>query len=115
MPEDDKDKPRKKRGWARAVELRAVRDDERKQLEASILANLGRDPIGVDRISAEAVASAVINMRRKQAAGQDDSGELRLLAQVLRATGLTSLPPAGPGEQTSNPIPIVISQNQSLY
>jgi hypothetical protein len=88
--------------------LRAARDDQRKDLVAALLAGLGREPTGVDRVSAEALASAMVNLRRKQALGVDDTEELKMVTQLLRATGLTPPPPAAPTEHTSDPFGLLI-------
>lgn len=60
----------------------------RQELEAELISDLGRKPTALDRIAIESIASAAVQARRKRASGQDDLEQQRLIAQLLRATGL---------------------------
>ena len=88
MPEIDDDKSRRSRGWKRMRELDQQETADRLALEAELVADLGRRPTALDRIAIEFIASAAVKARRLRAAGKDDVEQQRLIAQLLRATGL---------------------------
>jgi|GEM_PF-6459264 len=85
-----------KRGWARARELDKAAERDRKDLVTTLLASLGRVPSAVDIIAVESLSAAFITARRKRAAGRSDTEALKLVCQLLRATGLRPAPPATP-------------------
>jgi hypothetical protein len=90
MPENDNENPLPpmKRGGARMKELAAETAVERAALEAELIAELGRPATALDRIAIESIASAAVRARRLRASGRDDLEQQRLIAQLLRATGL---------------------------
>lgn len=89
MPDADDDQPRKrKRGWARARELDKQYATDWQRLVDEIISELGRPATAIDRIAIESIASAAVKARRLRAAGRDDLEQQRLIAQLLRATGL---------------------------
>lgn len=90
------EKPPLSRGGKRARELGAAAEAERRKLEAEILNQVGGEPSTLHKIAAEALSSALINARRKRASGRYDSAELKLVAQLLRATGLKPPPMQAP-------------------
>jgi|SRR5580692_7872808 hypothetical protein len=92
--------PPSSRGGKRMRELGAAAEIERVKLEADILGDLGAEPSTLHRIAAEALSSAVINGRRTRASGRRDNESLKLIAQLMRASGLRP-PPAAPAEDTS--------------
>jgi hypothetical protein len=85
--------PPLKRGWARARELSIAAEAERKAIEEGLFASLGRTPTAVDVIAIETLSSAFLGARRKRAAGRNDLESLKLITQLLRATGLRPAPP----------------------
>jgi hypothetical protein len=76
--------------------LAAEAEAERKALEASILANLGRPPTALDVIAAETLSATAVRARRLRACGRSDHSERQLLVQATRASGLRPQPPAAP-------------------
>jgi Ni,Fe-hydrogenase III large subunit len=94
--------PPPSRGGKRMRELAGVYETTRIELEQNILSEIGRTPATLDRIAAEALSSAVIGARRKRAAGQHDSEQLKLVAQLMRASGLKPSP-AKQAEEPVNP------------
>jgi hypothetical protein len=95
------------RGGRRMRELATVYESSRLELEADILREIGRAPTTLDRVAVEALSSAVIGARRKRAAGQHDSEQLKLVAQLMRASGLRPGP-------ASAPTPLTIAQQLAL-
>jgi hypothetical protein len=81
-------------GRRRALELARESETERQSLAAELLAALNRDATAVDCVAVEALSAATIRARRLRAAGRNDREELRLVVQLLRATGLKPPPPA---------------------
>ena len=96
------------RGGKRMRELAVGYKSTRLALEANILSEMGRAPLTLDRVAAEALSSAVIGARRKRAAGQHNSEQLKLVAQLMRA-------PSGlrPGPASAAP-PLTIAQQLAL-
>jgi hypothetical protein len=88
------------RGWRRAQELKQAAGRELEQLKAALIDCLGREATAVDVIAIEALASATVSARRQRARGKNDREDLRLVAQLLRATGLRPAP-AGPAATPS--------------
>jgi hypothetical protein len=80
---------------------------------AFLLAGLGREAAAVDIVAIEALSSATINAHRKRAAGRNDSAELKLIAQLLRATGLKPPPPTAPAERQPDPFGMFATRNLS--
>jgi hypothetical protein len=78
---------------------------------ALLLAGLGREAAAVDIVAIEALSSATINARRKRAAGRNDSAELKLIALLLRATGLKPPPPTAPAERQPDPFGLFIEDD----
>jgi hypothetical protein len=64
--------------------------------EAGLLADLGRPPTAVDRIAIETLSTAMVRARRLRATGKNDVEQTRLIAQLLKATGIKSAPATGP-------------------
>ncbi len=95
------------RGGKRMRELAVGYESTRLALEANILSEMGRAPLTLDRVAAEALSSAVIGARRKRAAGQHDFEQLKLVAQLMRASGLR------PGPASAAP-PLTIAQQLAL-
>jgi hypothetical protein len=95
------EKPPLARGAKRMRELAIGYESTRLTLEANILGEIGRTPTTLDRIAAEALASAVVGARRKRATGQHDSEQLKLVAQLMRASGLR------PGPASAAPPPTI--------
>ena len=88
---DDKPLPQKRRGGggkARMKQIAAQAQDDRKALEAELISDLGRPATALDRIAIESIAAAAIRGRQLRAQGHDDLDQQRLIAQLLRATGL---------------------------
>jgi hypothetical protein len=85
MPDEDKPLSR---GWRRANELKQASERELEELKAGLLDCLGREASAVDIVAIEALASATMSARKQRARGKSDREDLRLVAQLLRATGL---------------------------
>jgi hypothetical protein len=94
MPNNDDDRPRLKRGWARSRELDAQDAADRLALEAELYASLGRTPVAIDKIAVETLVASVVRARRLRAAGKSDAEERKTILQAIRATGIRP-PPAG--------------------
>lgn len=77
-------------------QLTASYEQDRAALQAALLSDLGREATTIDRIAAEALSSALIGSRRKRAAGRYDTEQLKLVTQLLRATGMKPAPGTGP-------------------
>jgi hypothetical protein len=93
LTDNDNDMPpppkrRLKRGGGRMKEIAVETTVEREALEAQLISELGRPATAIDRIAIESIAAAAIRARRLRAAGKDDLEQQRLIAQLLRATGL---------------------------
>jgi hypothetical protein len=84
------------RGWRRAQELKAAAERELEELKAALVDCLGREATAVDVVAIEALASATVSARKQRARGKNDREDLRLVAQLLRATGLRPAPAAAP-------------------
>jgi hypothetical protein len=84
------------RGGRRMKELGAAAEVERAQLEADLIAGLGRTPSAIDRVGAEAIAAGVVRSRRLRAAGKSDLEERRTVIQAIRATGMRPGPATQP-------------------
>jgi hypothetical protein len=87
---------RARRGWARMRELAAQAEIERREIEAGLLADLGRPATTVDRIAIEALSAAMVRARKLRAMGKSDSEATKLVTQLLRATGIKPAAPAAP-------------------
>jgi hypothetical protein len=87
------------RGAARMKEIAAEAEIERNALVAEILSDLGRPATALDRIAAQSIASAHIKACRLRALGRDDLDQQRLIAQLVRATGLKPDKPAPPKQE----------------
>jgi hypothetical protein len=92
---DDQDVP-KARGKKRMRQLVPAYERDRAALQAALLSDLGREPTTIDRVAAEALSAALISSRRKRAAGRHDLEALKLVTQLLRATGMKPAPGTGP-------------------
>jgi hypothetical protein len=88
------DQPRMSRGWRRMQEIAYESEEQRRALEAELLAHLGRPATPADRIAIEALSAAMVRARRLRAMGKNDTEQMRLIAQLLRATGIKSGPAA---------------------
>ena len=93
------DDDKRKRGAARMKQLAAEAEAERQALADEIIAGLGRPANALDRIAIESIASAAVRARQLRAAGRDDLEQQRLIAQLLRATGLRPDKPAPPRQE----------------
>ena len=82
------------RGWRRANELKQASERELEGLKSGLLDCLGREASAVDIVAIEALASATMSARKQRARGKSDREDLRLVAQLLRATGLRPAPAA---------------------
>jgi hypothetical protein len=89
------DQPRLSRGWRRMQEIAHESEAERRAIEAGLVADLGRPATAVDRIAIETLSAAMVRARRLRAKGKGDTEQTRLIAQLLRATGIKSAPAAG--------------------
>jgi hypothetical protein len=78
----------KVKGRAHQLQQAIQNETERKALEAELLVNLGRTPTAVDRAAVETLSGAMIKLRRLRERGYDDREQCRLVAQLLRTTGL---------------------------
>jgi len=85
-------RPQLRRGAARMKELAQESARERIALAADLLADLGRPPTAADRIAVETIAATAIRARQLRAFGRNDAEERRLLAQLIRASGLKPAP-----------------------
>ena len=92
---DEQDAPRA-RGKRRMKQLTVSYERDRAALQAALLSDLGREATTIDRVAAEALSSALIGSRRKRAAGHYDTEMLKLVTQLLRATGMKPAPGTGP-------------------
>jgi hypothetical protein len=88
--------PPKARGKKRMGQLVPAYEKDRAALQEALLGDLGREPTTIDRVAAEALSSALIGSRRKRAAGRSDVEMLKLVTQLLRATGMKPAPGTGP-------------------
>jgi hypothetical protein len=95
MP-DDKSPPPLSRGWKRVREIKSAAERELNGLKAALIDCLGREATAVDVVAIEALASATVSARKQRARGKSDREDLRLVAQLLRATGLRPAPAAAP-------------------
>jgi hypothetical protein len=103
LTEDDTPKKPRRRGGGgskRMKELAIAAAVERDALVLEILAGLGRSPSALDRIAAESIASASLRARDLRAQGRDDLEQQRMIAQLLRATGLKPDKKAAPRAPT---------------
>jgi hypothetical protein len=94
-------KPRRRGGGGskRMRELASKAAVERDALVLEILSGLGRPPSALDKIAAESIAAASLRARDLRAMGRDDLEQQKMIAQLLRATGLKpdkKAPPAPP-------------------
>jgi len=69
-------------------------EEQRRAIEAELLADLGRPATAGDRIAIETLSAAMVRARRLRATGKNDAEQMRLIAQLLRATGIRSGPAA---------------------
>jgi hypothetical protein len=97
---DVDDETPKSRGWRRAKELQKEAEIEFAELRTALVGCLGREPSAVDIVAIEALTSATISARRQRARGKPDREDLRLVAQLLRATGLKPPPPTAAAPPT---------------
>jgi hypothetical protein len=89
----------RRRGQARMQELAAEAETERQALADEIIAGLGRPATALDRIAIESIVSAAVSARQLRAQGRNDLEQQRLIAQLLRATGLRPHKPAPPKQE----------------
>jgi ParB-like chromosome segregation protein Spo0J len=80
------------RGWRRVRELKTSAERELEELKTALVGCLGREPSAVDEVAIEALASATMSARKQRARGKSDREDLRLVAQLLRASGLKPAP-----------------------
>ena len=90
------DQPRLSRGWRRMQEIAHESEAERRVIEEELLIDLGRPANAVDRIAIETLSAAMVRARRLRATGRNDVEQTRLIAQLLKATGIKSAPATGP-------------------
>ena len=83
-------RPRLSRGWRRMQEIAHESETERRAIEAELLVDLGWPLTAVDRIVIETLSAALIRARRLRAMGKNDTEQMRLIAQLFRATGIKS-------------------------
>jgi hypothetical protein len=82
-------KPRRGGGGSKRMkELAAIAAVERDALVLEILSGLGRPAGALDKIAAESIAAASLRARDLRAQGRDDLEQQKMIAQLLRATGL---------------------------
>jgi hypothetical protein len=83
-------KPRRRGGGGskRMKELASKAAVERDALVLEILAGLGRPASALDKIAAESIAAASLRARDLRSQGRDDLEQQKMIAQLLRATGL---------------------------
>jgi hypothetical protein len=99
MTEVDDEAP-KARGWRRVRQLQLAAERELEELKAGLIGCLGREPTAVDTVAIEALAAATVSARKARARGKSDREDLRLMAQLLRATGLKPPPPTAAAPPT---------------
>ena len=68
--------------------LQLAAEAERKALVAELLAGLGRPARAIDRVAIGALSAAMIQSRRLRRQGRNGSEERRLIAQMMRTTGI---------------------------
>jgi hypothetical protein len=87
-------------GRARQKQLAAQAEAERRELEAGLLRDLGRPAATVDIIAIETLAAAIVRARALRRQGKSDAEATRMVAQLLRATGLKPSPATPPAPLT---------------
>jgi hypothetical protein len=92
VPDTDDEKPLK-RGYARMRELSKQEAADRENLEAALIAELGRKPSTLDAVAVELFAATVARARRLRNVGKSDAEERTRAIQLIRATGLRPPPP----------------------
>jgi len=101
-PNEGKKTPRKRRGGggkARMTKLAAQTKAERGALAAEMISDLGRPATAIDRVVIESIASAAVRGRQLRDKGHDDVEEVRMIAQLLRASGLKPEKPVSPRQE----------------
>ncbi|WP_143199513.1 hypothetical protein [Bradyrhizobium sp. NAS80.1] len=81
-------------GRARRRELAAEAEAERREIEAGLLRDLGRPATATDLIAIETISATAVRARRLRADGRNDEAERKLVAQLMRASGLKPEPAA---------------------
>jgi hypothetical protein len=84
------------RGWKRMRQIRAADEAERKALADQLAAGVGRPVTAIDQVAITAIAATTVRADRLRLIGKSDLEERRLLAQLLRTSGIRPAPPAAP-------------------
>ena len=98
-------KPAKSRGWRRDHELRRIDAQAKAEIEAGLLAGLGRMPTMADRLAVEQIASLTILARTLERRGKIvAAGKVRdQIVRAQRTNGMKPEPPAAakpaPGQE----------------
>lgn len=79
-------------GRSRRRQLAIEAEAERRVIEAELLRDLNRPPTASDRIAIETISATTIRARRLRADGRSDAEERKLIAQLMRASGLKPQP-----------------------
>ncbi|WP_050420312.1 hypothetical protein [Bradyrhizobium tropiciagri] len=88
-------------GLVRMREIAAEDKAKREALAAELLADLGRTPTALDRVSISTLAATVVRADRLRSTGRSDIEERRLIVQLQRGLGLR---PAPAGPQKPDPL-----------
>jgi len=84
----------RQRGLARMKEIALEDADRRRRLVADLIADLGRIPTALDRMSIENLAAAHVRAERLRSSGRSDIEERRVVLQAQRALGMKPAPAA---------------------
>jgi hypothetical protein len=97
-----------KRGAARMRQLATEDRAKREELEAELITGLGRSPAAIDRLAITTLAATAVRAERLRQAGKNDAEERRLVAQLIRTTGLRPAPASAPVAPTSDPFGLLL-------
>jgi hypothetical protein len=86
-------------GRSRRRQLAMEAEAERRAIEAELLRDLNRPPTASDRIAIETISATTIRARRLRADGRSDAEERKLIAQLMRASGLKPQPITPPAPE----------------
>jgi len=86
----DTTEPRLLRGKARMIQIAREAEIERKAEEAKLIADLGREPSGAERLLVESAAALTVRARRLRLQGHGSAAEdtTRLLIRTLGKLGI---------------------------
>src|SRR5215510_7345796 len=82
----------RKRGIRRMREIAVEDAARRNRLVAELVADLGRTPTALDKISIENLAAAHVRADRLRSIGRSDIEERRIILQAQRALGMRPAP-----------------------